>query len=304
VFGYVRPVLGELTEEDRGRFQAAYCGLCHTLGTRYGMFARFLLNYDFTFLAILLLEQGEGEREPFHCPCKGPKAQERLQSSAALETAADETVILSYWKLRDEVADSGFFRAMLFRFLCLLLRPAYRRAAKERTGFDKTVQEQLANLQKLERERCPSIDRPADAFARLLSAAAEDFGSEEARRVHRQMLYQLGRWIYLVDALDDLKEDAEKGRYNPLIYRFHAEGGTLDEESRRRLLTTLEHSINLIASAFALSDHGAWNGVVEHIIYRALPLTTRAVSEGTWRKAPRFARRPFRNVSKEMEPTG
>ena len=36
MFGYVRPSLAKLSEEGKARFGAAYCGLCHTLGERYG----------------------------------------------------------------------------------------------------------------------------------------------------------------------------------------------------------------------------------------------------------------------------
>lgn len=61
MFGYVRPSDGHLTAEDKQRFQAAYCGLCRSLGRRYGLAARMILNYDLAFLAMLL------SREP-ECP--------------------------------------------------------------------------------------------------------------------------------------------------------------------------------------------------------------------------------------------
>ena len=60
MYGYVRPPLEQLPQQERDRFQRAYCGLCHTLGQRYGLPARFILNYDFTYLAILLAEREEG----------------------------------------------------------------------------------------------------------------------------------------------------------------------------------------------------------------------------------------------------
>ena len=56
MFGYVRPAADHLTAEQQARFEAAYCGLCHTLGKRYGMAGRMILNYDLTFLAMLLSE--------------------------------------------------------------------------------------------------------------------------------------------------------------------------------------------------------------------------------------------------------
>ena len=78
------------------------------------MLARCILNYDFTFLAILLLEQEE-DHCAFRCACKGFCKKSRITSSPALERAADETVILTYWKLQDEIEDSGFWRAAFAR---------------------------------------------------------------------------------------------------------------------------------------------------------------------------------------------
>ena len=60
MFGYIRPSKPRLSEQDEARFQSVYCGLCHELGRKYGFSARFVLNFDFTFLAILL----SGAQEP------------------------------------------------------------------------------------------------------------------------------------------------------------------------------------------------------------------------------------------------
>lgn len=54
MFGYVHISPDKLSEEEKERYQACYCGLCHTLGRRYGTFARMILNYDLVFLAVLL----------------------------------------------------------------------------------------------------------------------------------------------------------------------------------------------------------------------------------------------------------
>ena len=126
MFGYVLPSRDRLDERERERFRAVYCGLCHTLRERYGFAASLLLNYDFTLLAILL---SSGDEEPCtvrRCavhPCKGCRAQ---TSTPALEAAADRTVILSWWQLRDHIADHGFWSGLKYRFASLFLRGAYR----------------------------------------------------------------------------------------------------------------------------------------------------------------------------------
>ena len=181
MFGYVRPAADRLTQEQTDLFRSAYCGLCRTLGRRYGLPARMILNYD---LAILLAG-GSGfscarHRCPVHpirgCPCG--------EENPALDAAADLSVILTWWQLRDGVTDHGFFGGLKYRLAALLLRRSYRKAARLRPDFDRLVQGCLGELAALERENCPSIDRPADTFARLL----DDFyqGREQADRVRQK----------------------------------------------------------------------------------------------------------------------
>ncbi len=173
MYGYVRPPLEALPEEERERFRRIYCGLCHTLGRRYGPAARFILNYDFTFLAILLSDPGESEECRARCIVSPVRRRSFQPSSGALELAADESVILAYWQLRDGVADHDWLHGLKYRGVSKILEPAYRKAAALRPAFDERTRRQLALLGQLEAERCSSIDRAADAFAALLAAAAQ-----------------------------------------------------------------------------------------------------------------------------------
>ena len=103
MYGYVRPPAGILSEEELERFRRMYCGLCHTLGQRYGTAARFILNYDFTYLAILLSGGDEGPSTAARCMVSPLKKRDYLCTTDALALAADESVILAYWQLRDGV---------------------------------------------------------------------------------------------------------------------------------------------------------------------------------------------------------
>ena len=150
MFGYVRPPLAALPPEESERFRHIYCGLCHTLGERCGTAARFILNYDFTFLAILLSE-GEGEKPEARCPVSPLKKHPYLASNEAMELAADESVILAYWQLRDGVADHDWFHGLKYRSLSAALEPAYRKAAAARPAFDAVTRQQLKVLSELEK---------------------------------------------------------------------------------------------------------------------------------------------------------
>ncbi len=284
MFGYVRPPLQDLPPEETERFRRVYCGLCHTLGRRYGTAARFILNYDFTFLAMLLSEPEEGEADEARCLASPVQKRAFLASTAALELAADESVILAYWQLRDGVADHDWLHGLKYRSLSAVLEPAYRRAALFRPGFDRRTREQLSRLSGLERENCPSMDRAADAFAALLGAAAEEADDPVRRRVLGQMLYHLGRWVYLTDAADDLKKDASSGNYNPVALRFGLTDGAWTEESRREFAQTLDHSIHMMATAFELWEFGCWRPILESTVYTGLFRVGKSVLDGTFHR--------------------
>ena len=276
--------MGILPEEERERFRSVYCGLCHTLGKRYGLGARFILNYDFTFLAILLSDGENAECGCARCIAHPMRKRCYQKRGAALDLAADESVILAYWQLRDGVADHGFWKGLVYRFLSLLLRSAYQKAAALRPEFDACTREQLKTLSKLEQENCPSMDRAADAFAQLLGGAAAGLEDPVRRRVLGQMLYHLGRWIYLVDAADDLKRDAHSGNYNPVALRFGLTDGRWTAESRRAFTQSQDHSVHMMAPAFALWDFGCWQPILENTIYNGLLAVGNAVLEGTFRR--------------------
>jgi hypothetical protein len=278
MFGYVRPLRGELRVRELDDYKAVYCGLCHTLGKRFGPFPRFFLNYDFTFLA-MVLSSGE-EIAPLSCArCAAAPFRGKLVCTAgkALETAADESVILTWWKLRDNVIDSGFWHSLAARILSILLWPAYRKASKLRPVFDASVRACLLELRSLEEEGCPSLDRTADTFARILQAASPVTEEPDRNRVLGQLLYHVGRWIYLIDAWDDQEKDTAAGRYNPVSVRFAGE-----EENARKVTmrTTLCHSLNLALSAFHLLNFGRFAPVISNVLYLGLPAVEEQVFRG------------------------
>ena len=275
MFGYVRPVRTELRVWEWERYREAYCGLCDAMGRRHGFLARMFLNYDFTFLAMLLLpDLGRKERSRCRCPARlGICRKSCTPRHEAMDLAADESVILAYWKLRDGVLDGSFWQRQCSRILSRLLRSAYRRAQRSCPAFAETVENCLGELHVLEREQCPSLDRTADTFARILSAAGPKTGSPARDRAMEQLLYHVGRWIYLLDAWDDLEEDRRAGQYNPILKRFPDRAQDHREEIERTLL----HSRNLAVSAYALLDGGDWSGILENILYLGLPAMERSV---------------------------
>jgi len=249
------------------------------MGSRHGFWSRFTLNYDFTFLAILFIGSEEEWRER-RCPAHPMRPCRQCLCGGALEAAADESLLLTWYKLRDDVQDSGFFASLPARTMSAAFAASAARARRERAGFAAQVEGGLARLRELELAVSPQLDRAADAFARILQAAAPRDRDEARERTMGQLLYHLGRWIYLVDAWDELEEDKAQGRYNPLDARF--EGRAAQE--RDYIATTMTHSLRLAVSAANLLELGRWRAIVENMLYQGLPAVQAAVLDRRWKK--------------------
>lgn len=284
MYGYVRPLKGELKVSEYESFQSVYCGLCHALKKRGGFAARFVVNYDFTFLAMLLSSGNDHCIEKKRCPARLWGKRRCLCGNPALELAADDSLILSWWKLKDSVSDKGFFAGFGYRLAMLFLSRAYKQAALRQPDFAKAAEENIAALAALEAGKCASLDAVADKFALILRAAAQTVSDEKRRRALEELMYHLGRTIYILDAVDDLPEDARSGSYNPLLYRFRPQNGKLSPEEQEELRGTVRHSVNLVSAAYELLDKVPWAGILENTIYLGLPWVSEAVFSGRWRE--------------------
>ncbi|MBR2490738.1 MAG: hypothetical protein IKB65_04570 [Ruminiclostridium sp.] len=281
MFGYVRGVKDLLSPEDAQRYEGVYCGLCHVLKERYGRRTQFILNFDFVFLAILLAQPEEACTFPTcSCPYKPWKKKACWPMNPALEAAADASVILTWWKLRDSIRDGDWKERTLSRSACLALKGPYERAAVLRPDFDTLVRDCLEELHRLEEANTPSLDRPADTFARILQGAATRLEPLWRASAVGQILYHVGRWIYLVDAWDDLPRDKLTGSYNPILARFGEEA----QEQKDYIRNTLHDSLGVADTAFSLLDWGEWEGLLQNILGTGLHAVEEAVFTGQWKK--------------------
>lgn len=281
MFGYVLPRKDKLSEENEKRYRAAYCGLCRSLSREYGFKARFLVNYDMVFLYFLLHEGKAEPAEKCFCPARPFCKKACLRQDEAMDCAADLSVLLACWKLRDSQYDGGFFQKLGAGMLLWLYRGSYQKAAVRQKDANAVFERELSRLHELEKEKCSSIDRTADAFAKLLTACA---GEGELARIRELLLYHVGRYLYLVDALEDLPKDIKKGNYNPLQYRYAPENGDLRPEDKKQLVSSIDASVSMAASAFELLPAGADRDILENVIYYGLPAVLCSVEKGVFRK--------------------
>lgn len=282
MFGFIRPVKAELRVKEAERFRQVYCGLCHTIRAQYGHFYTLFLSYDMTFFA-LVIGCGEQSAAP---PCQKRCAAHPLvrqscaETDAALTRAADVSVLLTYHKLQDSVRDERGIKRLAARLLCLLGRRGYRKASARLPDANAKMVEALAALHMLEQQNCDSMDRAADASARLTAAAVPHTG-DSRERVLRQMFYHIGRWLYLLDAAQDAGEDIKAGSYNPVVRRYGLRTADLTE-IKEPLERTLERSLADVCMAFDLLDARQDAELIRNIIFLGMPVVTRQVLDGTY----------------------
>ena len=283
MYGYVRPAKDELKVKEMERFRTAYCGLCEALRRRCGLAARFVVNYDLTFLVMTLAPPCATEKK--RCPAHPLSKRACLCGNGLLDDAADYSVILAWWKLRDDLDDGGFPVRLRARAAMLFLYRAYRAAASRNAAFDKNVRERLAGLRKLEEERSGSIDRTADCFASILASAAEKTEDPARQRIQRELFYHVGRCVYLLDAADDLPKDLKSGSYNPLACRWGL-SGAMTEQMKEELAGTVNVSLNMALRALSLREADEWQPILENIVSLGIPRIRDAVFSGEWKKKP------------------
>lgn len=264
MFGYIKPYRPELKIREAEEYRAVYCGLCRELGKSYGLFARMTLSYDFAFMAMLMMSMDDGICPSFeHCRCMAHpfKKQCRCLENKAVSLAAKAAMVLTYYKIKDDIGDKGFIRK-IGAYLLLPFAAAARKKAlasgREAEIIDKAAAEMMAEQKALEKEKTSAVDMAAEPTAKFLEELISLCADGENERVLRRFGYLLGRYIYLCDALDDLEDDIRKGNYNPFVF---AEEKAKEEAKAALFVTTAELSDDL-----ELLSLDRYKEIVENIV--------------------------------------
>lgn len=227
MFGYVRPYKPELLVREYSQYKAVYCQLCKILGREYGIFSRFALSYDCAFYALLALCAPGGQVEECRgrCVCNPLKACTYLSSPGEeYKKAAALCVLLTYHKLRDNLQDEGFLKSLGSRLLVPLASGQAKKAAKRYPFLAETVEAAMEGQRQAEKN-LEGVDACAEPTARLLEAVFGELAKENERQkpVWARFGYFLGRWVYLMDAAEDLGEDLQSGAFNPFVRKLGLE---------------------------------------------------------------------------------
>ena len=279
MFGYIKTVRGELRVREYEYYRASYCGLCRAMGRCTGQCSRLTLSYDFAFLVNVRMALC-GTEPTFRrrrCIAHPLRSRMMMEQNDQLDFAADASAILAYEKCRDDVADERGWAKIKARLRCFFVKGAYRRAKKRHPELALRVREHLVRLSEKERDKTPSVDEVAAVFGELLADITSHGLEGTPARLAKSIGRQTGRFIYIVDAIDDLAEDAKRGRYNPFLLLY---GGPLDEGAREGVKNALIACLSDMEPAFDLiNDNHAPNRseVLKNILYLGMPATVTRV---------------------------
>ena len=217
IFGYVVTNKQDLRFREFDEYSGYYCGLCQTLKKRYGLWGQLTLSYDMTFLVLLLtgLYEPVDNRQKKNCIAH-PMKKQCCISNEYTEYVADMTVLLSYYKCQDDWADE---KNLLKKLYGDILRGTSKKQRELYIKKEQIIADNLNRLSEAEKRKEEDLDVVAGCFGNILAelfAVKEDEWSDNLRKIG----YYLGKYIYIMDAYDDLENDIKKGNYNPFIEKM------------------------------------------------------------------------------------
>ncbi len=266
MFGYIRPFQPELRIKEYEAYRSVYCGLCKELGRRYGVFFRLTLSYDFTFLAILSMSLRQSSPDFFaiRCPINPFKKCSACRLEGVTSQVAAQAAVTLYYKCRDHLSDEKLLCRLPVYGLFPLFGRSWKRARASLPAFDCLMEEMMRQQRQVELQFA-GLDLSAEPTAHALSAICEKLSDDPTqRRVLSRFGYLLGRYIYLMDALDDLEKDEKKHRFNPFLQQYTVE--KIKNLSYSPAVESIHGTIAELEKAFALLELNDWRPILENIV--------------------------------------
>ncbi len=279
MFGYIRTDTPELRVRENEYYRAVYCGLCRAQGRCTGQCSRFTLSYDITFLALLRLA-AKGEQIKIkrgNCIAHPFKRRSYVVFCEPLGYCAYAAAILTYGKIVDDISDekgAKRLKACIAKPFSVYMR---KKAIKKYSDLDKKVFDGLKRLSEIEKQNLRSVDIPADAFGDILADILSYGLDGNNYKIMKNIGKHIGRWIYIVDAADDLEDDIKKKRFNAFACLY---GGVIPDDERETVANSLRLELLASEPMFDLIEYNELydiKAIIENIIYRGMPMVAERV---------------------------
>lgn len=269
MFGYLQIEKEELLVKEFETYKAIYCGLCKQMGKDYSFLTRITLSYDCTFYAMLLmsLHSSCSGFKKGRCTCNPlKKCNFAYSGNDDYSKAAAFSIITVYYKLIDDINDSGFFKSLFSKIIKPFFAHQRKKAMKRFPWIDEYVAEMMDRQAEVENNINSNVDISADPTAQMLGKIlAKDGADETESRVLYEYGYNIGRWIYLVDAADDIEKDLKSSGFNPFIMQNNS---VIDSNI---ISHTLNQCLARAYDAYILLDIKSFKGILDNMMLRGFP---------------------------------
>ena len=233
MFGYIIINKGELKFKEFDVYQGYYCGLCRVLKDKYGIKGQMTLSYDMTFLALLLSDLYEPELEKGTTKCiVHPFEKHPTIKTEYTGYAADMNILLTYYKCLDDWQDD---KKVDRKVLADMLKGPVSKIERKYPEKANIIRTTLSKITEKEKALVRDIDEMSGLFGEILGTIFSYRNDEWADELYT-IGNNLGRFIYIMDAYEDIEDDIKKNRYNPFIDDF---GNPDFDEDIQKVLTKM-----------------------------------------------------------------
>ena len=261
----------DLTFREYENYKGYYCGLCKYLKENHGEISRIGLNYDITFLIVILSAIYKPKTNIFEEVCLvSPFKRKKKLINDITEYAASMNILLTYYKLEDNLLDDKGVKDIL---AYNLYKSKLKMAHKKYPHKSQIIKDQMKILNELEKNKEYNIDKVSNTFGELMGeifAYKKDKYEDDLRRIG----FNIGKYIYILDAYEDLNEDYKKGRYNPFMEYINKR-----EELKIRVDRLISISLGLLASSIDRLNLQVNRGIIENIVYSGVYLRYKNILE-------------------------
>lgn len=271
MFGYVRINKMDLTFREFDYYKGYYCGLCKYLKENHGEVSRLSLNYDITFLIVILTALYKLDSDITYERCIANLLKKKMRIvNEITEYAASMNILLSYYKLEDNLYDdNGIKDKLAYELYKGKLKKAYEKYPQKA----EYIKQQLGNLRELEKQESKSIDKVSNTFGNLMGEIFV-YKKDEYEQNLRNIGFNLGKYIYILDAYEDLEEDNKKGRYNPFIDYIDKK-----EELKNKVDRLISMSLGMATKNIEQLNLEFNKSIIDNIIYSGVYLRYKSILE-------------------------
>ncbi len=274
MLGYVRAYKPDLTFSQYDIYKGVYCSLCKVIGKNYGFLSRMTLSYDLVFFALVRMSVNEqcNEFKKSHCsfnPCK--KCLQIDLTNDDLEYTADVSMLMVYYKFVDNLQDSKGMKKFFLHFMTPFFNSIKKKAIKRNPEINEILSQMSLKQVDIETNFDGNIDRACHPSAEALGKLLEYKKSDDQKEFLYKFGYLVGRWVYLIDAIDDYNNDKRNSNFNPFLFSGEYNSKTACEK--------LNYTASECVEAFNRISVNRYEKIIYNILYDGLYSSMKSVIE-------------------------